>query len=147
MEEKEDIKIGTTDRTITVFILDGAQTDGSGKTGLTAADLTVSVTRVETDNDVVVTDVTGSLSTLSALTDAHTDWGVKEVSSALAPGLYRLDLADSVFATGAWYATVYVMVTTSAASARPLKFRLISFDDTQRPSSIPLLTSPIVSRR
>lgn len=124
----EEILIGTTDRTILVFIPDPASTDGSGKTGLTAADLTVSYTRVETDNDVTVSDVTSSLSTLSALTDAHTDWGVKEVSSTLAPGLYRLDVADAVFASGAWYAVVYVMITSSAAAATPKAFKLVNFD-------------------
>jgi hypothetical protein len=122
----EDILIGTTDRTILVFIPDSAQTDGSGATGLDSSDLTVSYTRVETDNDVVVTDVTSSLSDLSALTDAHTDWGLKEVSNTLAPGLYRLDIADAVFATGAWYAVVYVMVTTSAASPVPKQFNLVA---------------------
>lgn len=120
-----DILIGTTDYTRTVFIPDPASTDGSGKTGLTAADLTVSYTRVETDNDVVVTDVTSSLSTLSALTDAHTDWGIKEVSSTLAPGLYRIDIADAVFAAGAWSAVVYVMITSSAAAASPIGFELV----------------------
>lgn len=124
-----NILIGTTDRTVTVYIPDPASTDGSGKTGLTAADLTVSYTRVETDNDVVVTDVTSSLSTLSALTDAHTDWGVKEVSSTLAPGLYRLDIADAVFASGAWYAVVYVMITTSAAAATPSRFDLVAYNE------------------
>jgi hypothetical protein len=122
------IKLGSTDRTVTVFIPDPASTDGSGKTGLTHADLTVSYARVETDNDVTVTDATGSLSTLTALTDAHADWGVKEISSALAPGLYRLDLADAVFASGAWEAVVYVEITSSAAAASPIGFELIAYD-------------------
>lgn len=123
-----EILLGTTDRTVTVFIPDPASTDGSGKTGLTHTSFTVSYTRVETDNDVVVTDVTSSLSTLSALTDAHTDWGLKEVSSTLAPGLYRLDIADAVFASGAWEAVVYVMITSSAAAATPMKFDLVAFN-------------------
>jgi hypothetical protein len=123
-----EITLGATDRTELVFLPDPASTDGSGKTGLVAADLTVSYTRVETDNDVVVTDVTGSLSNLSALTDAHSDWGLKEVSSTLAPGLYRLDIADAVFASGAWSAVVYVMITTSAAAASPIAFRLVAFN-------------------
>lgn len=125
---KQVMKLGVTDRTVLVFIPDPASTDGSGKTGLTHADLTVSYTRVETDNDVVVTDVTSSLSTLSALTDAHTDWGVKEVSNTLAPGLYRIDCADAVFASGAWSAVVYVMITSSAAAASPMEFILVAYD-------------------
>jgi hypothetical protein len=121
---KHQVAVGQTDYSVLVFIPDSASTDGSGKTGLTDADLTVSYVRVETDNDVTVTDVTSSLNDLSALTDAHADWGLKEVSSTLAPGLYRLDIADAVFASGAWSAVVYVMVTTSAAAASPMEFTL-----------------------
>jgi len=124
----EEILIGTTDRSIFVFIADPASTDGSGKTGLTHSDLTASYSRMETDNDAVVTDVTSSLSTLAALTTAHTDWGVKEVSSTLAPGLYRLDVADAVFASGAWSAVVYVQITSSAAAAVPKGFLLVATD-------------------
>jgi hypothetical protein len=121
-----DILIGQTDFSKTVFIPDPASTDGSGKTGLVAANLTVSYIRVETDNDVTVTDVTSSLNDLAALTTAHTDWGLKEISSTLAPGLYRLDFADAVFASGAWSAVVYVMITTSAAAASPIEFTLVA---------------------
>ncbi len=125
---KQHIKAGFTDYSTLVFIPDSASTDGSGKTGLVAADLTVSGVRVETDNDVTVTDYTSSLSDLAALTTAHTDWGLKEVSSTLAPGLYRLDIADAIFASGAWTAVVYVMVTTSAAAASPMEFVLVGYD-------------------
>lgn len=45
------IKLGTTDRTVLVYIPDSTSTTGAGKTGLNAAALTVSYTRVETDND------------------------------------------------------------------------------------------------
>lgn len=124
----KQIKLGFADYTTLVFIPDPASTDGSGKTGLAAANLTVSYTRVETDNDVVVTDVTSSLNDLAALTTAHTDWGLKEVSNTLAPGLYRLDIADAVFASGAWSAVVYVMITSSAAAASPIEFSLIAYD-------------------
>lgn len=122
----EEMLLGVTDRTTLVFIPDPASTDGSGKTGLVAANLTVSYSRVETDNDVTVTDVTSSLNNLSTLTDAHNDWGLLEVSNTLAPGLYRLDMADAVFASGAWMATVYVMITTSAAAATPKAYRLVA---------------------
>lgn len=125
---KQQIKVGFTDYTTLVFIPDPASTDGSGKTGLVAANLTVSGVRVETDNDVTVTDYTASLNDLAALTTAHTDWGLKEVSSTLAPGLYRLDIADAIFASGAWSAVVYVMITSSAAAASPMEFTLVAYD-------------------
>jgi hypothetical protein len=125
----EPILIGTTDRSILIFIPDPASTDGSGKTGLNAAALEASYTRVETDNDVIVTDVTSSLNDLSALTDAHNDWGLKEVSSTLAEGLYRLDVADALFASGAWYAVLYVKISASEASATPKLFRLVAYNE------------------
>jgi hypothetical protein len=121
----KEVKIGQQDYSVLVFIPDPASTDGSGKTGLVAANLTVSGVRVETDNDVTVTDYTASLNDLSALTDAHTDWGLKEVSSTLAPGLYRLDIADALFLTGAWSAVLYVMITSGAAAASPIEFILV----------------------
>ncbi len=120
-----EVKAGMTDYSDFVFIPDPASTDGSGKTGLVAANLTVSFARMETDNDATVTDATSSLNDLAALTTAHNDWGLKEVSSTLAPGLYRIDFADAVFASGAWCAVVYVMITSSAAAASPMKFMLI----------------------
>ncbi len=125
---KQEILLGVTDRTVLVFVPDPASTDGSGKTGLAHTDMTVSATRVETDNDVVVTDYTSSLNALTNLTDAHNDWGWKEVSNTLAPGLYRLDIADAIFASGAWSAVVYVMITTSAAAASPMEFILVAYN-------------------
>lgn len=122
---KQDVLIGQTDYTVLVFIPDPAQTDGSGKTGLVAANITVAGIRVETDNDVTVTDYTSSLNDLAALTTAHTDWGWLEVSSTLAPGWYRLDIADALFATGAWSVGINVMITTSSAAASPMEFVLI----------------------
>lgn len=125
---KREMQVGKTDYSALVFIADPAQTDGSGKTGLVAANLTVSGTRMETDNDAVVTDYTSSLNDLAALTSAHNDWGLKEISSTLAPGLYRLDIADAIFASGAWTAVVYVMITTSAAAPSPMEFVLVAHD-------------------
>lgn len=94
------------------------------KTGLVAADLTISYSRGESDNDFTVTDVTSSLNDLSALTDAHNDWGLKEVSATLAPRLYRLDLADAVYASGAKQAVISAVVTESGEQAEPLKINL-----------------------
>lgn len=124
----KEILIDTTDHTVIVFIPDPASTDGSGKTGLAHGDMTVSNTRVETDNDVVITDYTASLNALTNLTDAHNDWGWKEVSSTLAPGFYRLDIADAVFASGAWYSVLNVMITSSAAAASPIEFVLVAWN-------------------
>jgi hypothetical protein len=125
----EDILIGVTDRTIPIFIVDPAATDGGGKTGLAHTDITVAYTRYETDNDVVHNDVTSSLNALTNLTDAHNDWGWKEVSATLSPGQYRLDVADALFASGAWYTVLQVTITTSLAAATPKAFRLVARND------------------
>lgn len=122
----EEMLISVTDRTIPIFIPDPASTTGQGKTGLVAANLTAGYTRYETDNDVIHTDGTSSLNNLANLTAAHNDWGWLEVSSTLAPGEYRFDLPDAVFASGAWYCTVYVMITSGTAAATVKAFRLVA---------------------
>jgi hypothetical protein len=98
---KHEVKLGQTDYTVLVRVLDDA---GAPKTALTEASIDLAYARVETDNDVTTTDVTPAA--LTALTDAHTDWGFEEVSATDHPGLYRLDIADAVFASGAWSAVV-----------------------------------------
>lgn len=124
---KLDVKIGTVDYTILVFIPDSSSSVGAGKTGLTNTHVDFSYTRVETDNDVVNTTATPA--SLSALTDAHTDWGFKEVSSTEAPGLYRLDIADGVFAIGAWSAVVSIR-DAGANNVAPtsVEFQLVAND-------------------
>lgn len=103
---KQEVLSGQTDYTVLVLIRDTA---GAPKTGLTEASIDIAYARVETDNDVTTADVTPAA--LTALTDAHTDWGFEEVSATDHPGLYRLDLADAVFATGAWSAVVTIVGT------------------------------------
>jgi hypothetical protein len=107
---KQEVKIGQTDYTVLVLIRDTA---GAPKTALTnaSAGIDVCYTRVETDNDVVTT--AGAVVALAtpALADVHLDWGFLQVDATNAPGLYRLDIADGVFATGAWSAVVSLIAT------------------------------------
>ncbi len=105
-----EVKIGQTDYTILILILDTAF---APKTGLTnaSAGIDVCYTRVETDNDVVLTDGAPVALATPALTDVHLDWGFLEVNATKAPGLYRLDIADGVFASGAWSAVVSLIAT------------------------------------
>jgi hypothetical protein len=113
--------IGQVDFTVLVKIRDDA---GAPATGLTEASIDIAYSRVETDNDVTTTDVTPAA--LSALTDAHTDWGFEEVSATDHPGLYRLDIADAVFASGAWSAVV--TITGTGLDPADLEFVLVAFD-------------------
>jgi hypothetical protein len=107
---KQEVKIGQTDYTVLILIRDTA---GAPKTGLTnaSAGIDVCYTRVETDNDVVLTAGAPVALATPALTDPHLDWGFLQVDATNAPGLYRLDIADGVFATGAWSAVVSLIAT------------------------------------
>jgi hypothetical protein len=119
-----NVLIGQTDYSIVVRIT-GA--DGAPETGLAHTDIDIAYTRVETDNDVTTADVAPA--NLTALTDAHSDWGWEEISSTDHPGLYRLDIADAVFASGAWEAVV--TITDASGSdfyAHDIGFRLVNID-------------------
>jgi hypothetical protein len=117
-----EVLIGQTDYTVLVKIIG---TDGAPESGLTEASIDLAYSRVETDNDVTTADVTPAA--LSALTDAHTDWGFEEVSSTDHPGLYRLDIADAVFASGAWEAVVTDASGTDFYAV-DIGFRLVAFN-------------------
>ena len=119
---KQEVKQGQTDYTVLILIRD---TSGNAKTGLVfnSAGIDVSYIRVETDNDVVQTD--GAIVDLVTplLTDPHLDWGFLEVDAADNPGIYRLDIADGVFAAGAWSAVVTLICTGCEPSH--LEFMLV----------------------
>jgi hypothetical protein len=119
-----DVLIGQTDYTVLVRI---TGTDGAPESGLAHTDIDIAYSRVETDNDVTTTDVAPA--DLANLTAAHSDWGWEEVSSGDHPGLYRLDIADAVFASGAWEAVV--TITDASGSdfyAHDIGFRLVNID-------------------
>jgi len=105
---KQEVKIGQTDYTVLILVRDS--TTGAPKTALTfeSAGIDVCYTRVETDNDVVTTD---GAPVTTTLTGAHVDWGFVLVDDTKCPGLYKLDIADGVFATGAWSAVVSFICT------------------------------------
>jgi len=104
---KQEVKIGQTDYTALILIRDTA---GAPKTALTfeSAGIDVCYTRVETDNDVVLT---AGAPVTTTLTGVHVDWGFVLVDDTNAPGLYKLDIADGVFASGAWSAVVSLICT------------------------------------
>jgi hypothetical protein len=105
---KQEVAIGQQDYSVLVLIRDS--TTGAPKTALTyaSAGIDVCYTRVETDNDVVLAD---GAPVETTLTGAHVDWGFVKVDDTKAPGLYKLDIADGVFLTGAWSAVVSLICT------------------------------------
>lgn len=92
---KKLIAAGATDQTIDVFIQDSSSTTGAGKTGL-AYDTTSLVCYYRKG-------ATGSAAQLSLATQtvggAHSDGGFVEVDATNLPGIYRLDLSDTIVAT------------------------------------------------
>ena len=111
--------LGATDYTELVFLQDST----GPVTGLVAADIDITFTRVEDDNDVVA-DATASPSDLASLTAAHSDWGLKEEGS----GWYRLDFADAVFATGAKLVGLRVVRSSDSTVLCALRYRLVPVD-------------------
>jgi hypothetical protein len=100
---KQEVKQGQTDYTILILVRDDS---GNAKTGLAFGDIDLAYARVEVDNDVTTTDVAPADLAGPVLSDEHLDWGFLEVSAGDHPGLYRLDIADAVFASGSWSAVV-----------------------------------------
>lgn len=94
MSALHDIVVkGSTDRSVTVRIIDS--TDGTPETGVVFNTSGIDLWyRREGATRTAITEAT-----LAALTTAHSDGGFLHVSD----GVYRLDLPDAAFATGANY--------------------------------------------
>jgi hypothetical protein len=119
---KQEVKIGQTDYTVLILLRD--KTTGAPKAAVLHDDagMNVSYTRVATaDNHCHLTD--GGVPVTVAVDGAHTDWGFILVDDTHAPGLYRLDIADGVFASGAWSAVVTLVNT--ACDTVHIEFMLV----------------------
>lgn len=91
---KRWIKAGVTDQTIDLFILDSSSTTGAGLTGLTSASsgLTCYYRKGATGTAQQLTLVSQTVG------GAHTDGGFVAIDGTNMPGLYRLDLSDTMVA-------------------------------------------------
>jgi hypothetical protein len=92
---RTEIKKGNTSNVMTVFIKHA--TTGQGLTGL-AFNTASLVAYFYRPGAAAATAIT--LADLTALDDAFTSGGFKEISSANMPGWYRFDPPDTAFATG-----------------------------------------------
>ena len=106
-----DIKRGSTDKTIDVFIQDSSSTTGAGLTGLVfnSAGLVCYYRRGATGSATALTLATQTVG------GAHSDGGFVEISSANMPGHYRLDLSDAVIAAGVDVVTIALKGATNMA--------------------------------
>lgn len=119
---KKIIKAGAVDQTIDLFIQDSASTTGGGKTGL--AYNTASLTCYYRKG------ATGAATALALATQtvggAHSDGGFVEIDATNMPGMYRLDLSDTIVATAG---SVSLMLK-GAANMAPVaaEFQVIADD-------------------
>lgn len=95
------IQKGSVDRSVDLYIIDA--TDGTPETGVLWNTAGIDL-KYRRDLSAVVS-ITEA--TLAALTTAHTDGGFLEIGN----GVYRLDLPDAAWATGADHVTVFGAVT------------------------------------
>lgn len=117
---------GATDRSVTVSIIDS--TDGTPETGVVYN--TSGIDLWYRREGAAKTSITEA--SLSALTDAHTDGGFLHVGD----DVYRLDLPDAAFATGANYVDVGGTVTDMIVIGG--RVRLVDFDLETAAASAPV---------
>jgi|GEM_PF-2782977 len=101
-----EIKAGATDQSIYLAL---ETTAGAPATGLTIANLDATYTRTR------AAAVKNDLTALGAADSAHADNQAIEVNATNAPGLYRFDIPDAAFASGA----AGVVVTINGAAIKP----------------------------
>ncbi len=104
---KRTIKAGATDQTVDIFIQDSSSTTGAGKTGLAynTASLVCYYRKGATGSATALTLATQTVG------GAHSDGGFVEIDATNMPGMYRLDLSDTIVATGP-----YVTIMLKGAS-------------------------------
>jgi len=113
------IQKGSTDITDYVFLVDSVT--GAPETALTITDLDIQYVRNGAAPAAKV-DATA----LGSTGAAHSDNGMIEIDATDQPGLYRVDIPDAAFATGA----SQVIVTVHGTGIHPahLTFQLVDFD-------------------
>ena len=110
------IQKGSVDRSVDLYIIDS--TDGTPETGVlwNTAGIDLKYRR-DLSAAVSITEAT-----LAALTTAHTDGGFLEIGN----GVYRLDLPDAAWATGADHVTIFGTVT--GMIVLPVTVQLVAYD-------------------
>ena len=119
---KKLILAGATDQTIDVFIQDSTSTTGGGKTGLAynTASLVCYYRKGATGSATALTLATQTVG------GAHSDGGFVEIDATNMPGMYRLDLSDTIVATAG---TVSLMLKGATGMAPlPIELQVTGFN-------------------
>jgi hypothetical protein len=120
---KRTIVQGSTNQTVDIFIPDSSSSTGAGLTGLVynSAGLTCYFREGATGTATALTLATQTVG------GAHSDGGFVEIDATNMPGLYRLDLSDTmVSGTNPWV-TVHLKGATNMAPVT-LELELTNFD-------------------
>ena len=116
---KLEIKKGSIDQTLIIFISDSSSTTGAGLTGLVYN--TASLVCYYARPLAVAAALTLATQTV---TGAHSDGGFVEIDSTNMPGIYRLDLSDTIIASGV--DSVVLMLKGAANMADlPIEIQLV----------------------
>lgn len=99
----QGVLTGSTDVSLPVLLLDAS--DHSEVTGKAHGDVTASYWRQGATREAVTT------TSLAGADSAHADGGWTEVDASNQPGLYRFDLPDAVFAAGADWVVISIIVS------------------------------------
>ncbi|QKD16786.1 hypothetical protein HGP13_17865 [Mesorhizobium sp. NZP2077] len=118
------IKKGATSQSVYFDVLDSTSTTGGRKTGL--AFNTSSLVAYYVRNQGTATAIT--LATLAAANTAWSSGGFKEVDATNMPGIYRLDVPDAAFATGAGDDVVIVLKGATGMVQASVDVQLVAWD-------------------
>ena len=109
-----EVTKGATSQSIPIEIKDSSVTTGAGLTGL--AYNTAGLTAYYWRAGGTATAIT--LATLAAVNSGYSSGGFKEVDAANMPGMYRLDVPDAAFASGANWVIIELKGATNMAQCR-----------------------------
>lgn len=107
------VKKGATSQSIYFDALDSTSSTGGRKTGLVFNTASLTAYYVRNQN----TAVSITLATLAAANTAWSSGGFKEVDATNMPGIYRLDVPDAAFATGADSVAIVIKGATGMVQA------------------------------
>lgn len=119
---KKLIRAGATDQTLDIFIQNSSSTTGAGLTGLAynSASLTCYYRKGATGSATALTLATQTVG------GAHSDGGFVEIDATNMPGMYRLDLSDTIVAAAGSVTLMLKGATNMAPVA--IELQVVSFN-------------------
>lgn len=120
---KLSLKVGTTSKTINIFLQDSSSATGAGLTGLVFN--SSGLTAYYALPRAAATSIT--LATLAAVTSAYSSGGFKEIDATNMPGWYRFDIPDAALASGT-FTSIHFKGATNLAPL-PIEIELTAWDN------------------